>query len=82
MSNGEHALLFLRPSVAGDGTMVIVGLMQGHFRVMRDQQRGATIVSNGVMGAEQMSGSTVKSYQGASLTLNEMESRIRRVATQ
>lgn len=41
--NGEDALLFLRPSVTGDGTMVVVGLMQGHFRVYAGD-RGDTVV--------------------------------------
>ncbi len=35
--NGESALLFLRPSAAGDGTMVIVGLMQGRFHIYRGE---------------------------------------------
>ena len=82
MSTGERALRFLRPSVADDGTMVSFGLMQGHFRVAKDPQRGATVVSNGVIGAEQLSGKTVKHYQGSQLTLSEMETRIRKAVAQ
>jgi hypothetical protein len=82
MRSGERAVLFLRPSETGDGTMVIVGLMQGHFRVARDTQRGTNIVSNGMMGADQLSGASVKSYQGSTLTLSEMEARIRKAAAQ
>lgn len=81
MQNGENAVLFLRPSVAGDGTMVIVGLMQGHFRVARDSQSGATVVSNGVIGAEEMSSRKIRAYQGSRLTLSQMEARIRKAVT-
>jgi hypothetical protein len=81
MQKGEQALLFLRPSEAGDGTMVVVGLMQGHFRVARDSQTGATIVSNGVMGAEEFNGGKVQNYRGSALTLRQMESRIRKAVT-
>jgi hypothetical protein len=80
MSAKERALLFLRPSQANDGTMVIVGLMQGHFRVARDPQRGSLVVSNGVMGAEQVSKGSVQNYKGQRLTLAEMERRIRKAA--
>lgn len=78
MQIGEQALLFLRPSQNADGTMVVVGLMQGHFRVARDSQTGSTVVSNGVMGAEELSGSSVKTYRGNTLTLSQMEARIRK----
>lgn len=81
MRSGEQAVLFLRPSEANDGTMVVVGLMQGHFRVARDRSSGKTVVSNGIMGAEEISGQTVKSYQGARLTMGEMEARVRKAVT-
>ena len=78
MQTGEQALLFLRPSQSADGTMVIVGLMQGHFRVARDSQTGTTVVSNGVMGAEEYSSNKVQAYRGNTLTLRQMEARIRK----
>ncbi len=78
MQTGEQALLFLRPSQNADGTMVIVGLMQGHFRVARDSQTGNTVVSNGVMGAEELSGNKAQAYRGNTLTLSQMEARIRK----
>jgi hypothetical protein len=78
IQNGENAVLFLRPSPAGDGTLMIVGLMQGHFRVARDSKTGTSVVSNGVMGAEELSSNNVKAYRGATLTLSQMESRIRK----
>lgn len=80
MRGGELAVLFLRPSEAQDGTYVIVGLMQGHFRVARDSATGRTVVSNGVSGAEEISGRTVQSYRGARLSLSEIEARVRKAA--
>jgi hypothetical protein len=46
---GEDALLFLRPSEAGDGTYAVVGLIQGNFRVLRGGD-GRVVVSNGTRG--------------------------------
>lgn len=46
LDSGENALLFLRPSAAGDGTMVVVGLMQGHFRIYQPAQQASTAVVN------------------------------------
>jgi hypothetical protein len=81
MSSGENVVLFLRPSEAQDGTYVIVGLMQGHFRVARDAATGQTVVSNGVLGAEEVSGNNTKTYRGARMSLSEIESRVRKAAT-
>jgi hypothetical protein len=80
MRSGESAVLFLRPSEAQDGTYVIVGLMQGHFRVARDVS-GKTVVSNGILGAEEVSGQTIRSYRGSNMTLQDMEARVRKAAT-
>jgi hypothetical protein len=84
MQTGESAMLFLRPSEARDGTMVIVGLMQGHFRFARDTQTGSTIVSNGVFGIDQMRSSDgkVQNYRGSALTLKQMEARVKAAAAQ
>lgn len=76
--SGEHALLFLRPSVAGDGTMVVVGLMQGNFREYQSAS-GDTMVSNGVSGAEQFDHGKIENYSGSSLRLEEVEGRVRRL---
>lgn len=81
MRSGERAVLFLRPSASGDGTMVIVGLMQGQFRVMRDSTTGTDFVSNGVAGADEMNSSTVREYRGSRLTLKEMETRVHKAVT-
>lgn len=79
MQTGEDALLFLRPSEAHDGTMVVVGLMQGHFRYARDTKTGDTIVNNGVIGAEEMQSNSrsIRPYRGSTLTLQQLESRVR-----
>ncbi len=80
MQAGEAALLFLRPSEAHDGTMVVVGLMQGQFRYARDSKSGATVVSNGVLGASEIQSSSAKvqPYHGSAMTLSKMEARIQK----
>jgi len=80
---GEDALLFLRPSVAGDGTLVVVGLMQGHFRMARAAS-GETVVSNGVYGANQVERQSgkISTFTGLPVRLSEAESRIRKAVLQ
>ncbi len=74
---GEEALLFLRPSEAADCTYVIVGLLQGNFRMLHTAD-GASIVSNGVTGVKSVRGHVVSEFTGSPMTLTEAESRIRR----
>lgn len=74
---GEQTLLFLRPSAAADGTMVVVGLMQGNFR-MYQGAAGETMVSNGVAGAEAYEHGAIQSFTGTSLRLQDVEARVRR----
>jgi hypothetical protein len=83
MQTGEDALLFLRPSEAHDGTMVVVGLMQGHFRYSRDTKAGSTIVNNGVLGAEELQSNSrqVQPYRGSALTLAQLEARVKKAAS-
>ncbi len=80
---GEDALLFLRPSVAGDGTLVVVGLMQGNFRMARTSG-GEVIVSNGVYGAHSLNRQTgaISSFTGMPMKLSEAEGRIQKAVTQ
>ncbi len=73
---GEDALLFLRPSVAADGTLVVVGLMQGNFR-MSHTASGETLVSNGVSGAQQYDRGRVETFTGSSMKLEDAEARVR-----
>ena len=72
---GEDALLFLRPSQASDGTLVVVGLMQGNFQ-MAHTAAGETIVSNGISEADQYDHGRVARFGGTSLRLAEAEARI------
>ena len=76
---GEDALLFLRPSAAADGTQVVVGLLQGNFRIARTTA-GETLVSNGVVEAQQYDHGRVQPFNGASMRLEEAEARIARAA--
>lgn len=73
---GEKALLFLRPSVAADGTLVIVGLMQGQFRIY--QAGSETMATNGITMSRQYDHGMVESFGGSSSRLNDVEARVRR----
>jgi hypothetical protein len=76
---GEEALMFLRPSEAGDGTYVVVGLIQGNFRVYRASD-GRAMVTNGISGAHAVESGTgrVSEYTGAAMTLSQAEARIQK----
>lgn len=76
---GEDALLFLRPSSAADGTQVVVGLMQGNFRVARTAA-GDSLVSNGVIEAQQYDHGRIQTFTGSSMRLQDAEARIMRAA--
>ena len=76
---GEEALLFLRPSLAGDNTYVVVGTIQGNFRMFRASD-GRSMVTNGISGAkalERGAGKTAE-FTGTGMTVSEAEARIRR----
>jgi hypothetical protein len=76
--NGDQAMLFLHPSQAGDGTLVVTGLMQGNFRVVPGQG-GEPMVSNGVMGVEELNtgNQTVQHFAGSRMPLTRLESLVR-----
>lgn len=75
--DGEDDLLFLRPSVAADGTLVVVGLMQGNFRVFHSTS-GEAQVSNGMTGAQKFDRGRIETFTGTSMRLADAESRIAR----
>jgi hypothetical protein len=88
-SNGESAVLFLRPSQDQDGTFAVVGLMQGDFRVRRSAS-GEMIADNGLQAATTMYMSPLEdvhayspatkqlsTYSGSQLKLGDLETRIR-----
>lgn len=78
---GEDAVLFLQPVSERAGTMEVVDLMQGNFQVIRTSA-GATTVSNGVPGVTELSQSgQVRTYSGTRMTLQELESRVRKAVT-
>ena len=91
-SAGESAMLFLRPSQSGDA-MVVSGLMQGDFRIRRDQS-GALVADNGLgtapvaAGADKVqvfnaSKKSVSPYLGHRMSLDELQQRVRsRVSTE
>ena len=74
---GEETLLFLRGSVARDGTHVIVGLMQGHFNVFRDAA-GETMVSNGIPQGTRPPRGEAAEIHSTAIPLASMEQRIAR----
>jgi hypothetical protein len=80
MRTGDTSMLFLRPSEAHDGTMVIVGLMQGNFHIEKESRSGVAVVNNGAGDVHQSSGTDVTEYRGAKLTLRQLEARVRKVA--
>ncbi len=73
---GEDALLFLRPSEAGDA-LVVVGLMQGNFRLY-SAPSGRVMVSNGMPSVSAYQQGRIASFTGAAMPLDQMEARIRR----
>lgn len=79
---GERAALFLRPSVDMPGTYVITGLMQGRFTIANSN--GKEVVSNGVSGVttyDRKSGQ-LQEFSGAEMTLQQLESRVKRAVQQ
>jgi hypothetical protein len=76
-STGQTAVLFLRPSNTPDGTLQVTGLMQGNFLMNAPAGRPVT-VSNGVPQVSAYEQGKVSTYRGASMTLDELESRIRK----
>lgn len=73
---GDEAVLFLRPSVANNGSLAVVGLMQGNFRISYSPGGTAT-VSNGVPAVTILK-SGAGTFTGSRMTLVELEQRVRR----
>ena len=78
---GETAVLFLRPSDTPDGTFQVTGLMQGNF-LMNASPTGHVTVSNGVPEVSSYEAGTVTTYRGAVMTLDQLESRVRKAVHQ
>ena len=80
LQNGEQAVLFLRPSVANDDSMVVVGLMQGHYRIYQGAS-GEAMASNGVPQLQSMARES-DGPRGSDMSVGQLEQRIRRALTQ
>lgn len=78
---GERSALFLRPSVDMPGTYVITGLMQGRFAIT--SSNGKEVVNNGISGVTTYDRSTgeLREFSGTEMTLQQLESRVKRVVT-
>lgn len=76
--SGEPCVLFVRPSVAQDGTQVVVGLMQGNFRVY-SSSTGETMVSNGMSEASayEPGSGRFSQFTGSPMSMKAMDSRVR-----
>src|SRR5438067_422572 len=74
LNANEQAVLFVHPSQAADGSVVITGLMQGDFRIVASQ-KGEAVVSNEALGVQQPSASTssVEHYAGEGMPLSTLE---------
>lgn len=75
---GDEAVLFLRRSQTGDGTLVVTGLLQGNFRIERTGTEST--VSNGASGARRFDpeSKSVAPFQGKRMTLSELESQVQK----
>ena len=78
LPTGFEHVLFLHPSLAGDGTFVITGLMQGNFRIERTGTEAT--VTNGVpkVHSYERSPGTMQEFTGSRLGLRQLEDRVRR----
>lgn len=74
---GDEAVLFLRPSVANDGSLAVVGLMQGNFRVVRAAD-GSVTAGNGVPAVSILKDGAAATFTGSRMPLAELEQRVRR----
>jgi hypothetical protein len=74
---GETTLLFLRPGDTAASPLLVVGLMQGNFRVMTTAA-GDTIASNGVPDTFVLRGTEVAPFSGTQIPLSVLESQIRK----
>jgi len=80
---GEQDLLFLQPSKDNDGTFIVTGLMQGNFLVRRAAS-GQMLVSNGVpeVSKLEVNSGVISGYRGSAMTVDQLESRIRKAVQQ
>lgn len=79
---GDDAFLFLEPSAENDGTMRVVGLMQGNFLIYR-LASGELKASNGVPNVTVRSDNgQLAPYTGSQISVNELETRVTKAVSQ
>lgn len=79
---GEDSFLFLEPSAENDGTMRVVGLMQGNFTIYKGAN-GQMETSNGVPNVTVASPEgKLSSYTGSRISLQELETRVTKAVAQ
>ncbi len=80
---GEEAVLFLRPSISNDNTLAITGFIQGAYRMKR-QPSGEIAVTNSVpdVRAFDTRSGAVANYRGTRMTLQQLETRVRKAVEQ
>jgi hypothetical protein len=77
---GDEAALLLKASGDTDGSMIVVGLMQGMFRIERESS-GAAFVSNRASNVQAADGAAATaSFHGTRIPLSEFEQRVAQVA--
>lgn len=81
LREGDQAVLFVHPSQAADGTVVVTGLMQGSFRVVKSDA-GETRVTNDVSGVDQFTPGqrVVGHFSGTEMPLDRFEALVRAAA--
>ncbi len=80
---GEEDVLFLQPSQDYDGTLIVTGLVQGSFQLYRSAN-GKIMASNGVpeVSAVTVGSGAITTYRGSAMTVDQLESRIRKAVQQ
>ncbi len=79
---GDDAFLFLEPSAENDGTMRIVGLMQGNFLIHKTVA-GEFMASNGVPNVTVRSANgQLTPFAGSQMALSELETRVSKAVRQ
>src|SRR5437899_10047777 len=76
--SGDEVVLFVHPSQAPDGTLVVTGLMQGDFRVLPSANGKEKMVSNGVVGVEAFNPQEgrVEHFSGSRMPFTRLESLV------
>lgn len=81
---GQESVLFLRPSSANDGSLEVVGLMQGAFAI-EHASSGEAFISNHASGVKTYSATTAaetsEEFTGTTMRLSDFEALVRRAVS-